>query len=224
VSDPVQIAIVGGTGSEGRGLALRFAVTGAHAIIGSRDPARAVETAARLGQSHPGAALSGASNREAIALADVVVLAIPFGHLEATLVAERDAFKPGTLVIDVTVPVVFEAGKPRFVEPADGSAAELVRRLLPAHVAVAGAFKTLPAALLEDVDVPLACDDFVCGDSKDTRDRAAALVGSIPTVRPVDAGPLDSARILERMTLLAIVLNRRYRSHGARFHVVGIPS
>lgn len=224
MSHSVQIAIVGGTGSEGRGLALRFAATGASAIIGSRDPARAVETAARLAQGHPGAALSGSSNHEAIARADVVVLAIPFGHLETTLVAERDAFKPGTLVIDVTVPVVFDAGKPRFVELADGSAAELVRRLLPAQVAVACAFKTLPAALLEDADLPLACDDFVCGDSKDTRDRAMALVGSIPTLRPVDAGRLDSARILERMTLLAIILNRRYKSHGARFHVVGIGS
>lgn len=222
MSDPLSIAVVGGTGNEGRGLALRFAAAGSRVIIGSRDAARAVETAERLahGQPHPG--ISGLSNRDAIAAADVVVLAIPFGHVETTLVAERDAFTPGTLVIDVTVPVVFEMGKPRFVEPVDGSAAELVRRLLPAEVAVACAFKTLPAALLEDVDIPLACDDFVCGDSKETRERAMALVGSIPTLRPVDAGPLDAARILERMTLLAIGLNKRYKRHGARFHVVGI--
>jgi NADPH-dependent F420 reductase len=222
MSDELSIGVVGGTGSEGRGLALRFALAGAHVTVGSRDASRAVETAARLRHAHPMADINGASNHEAISRSGVVILAIPFVHVESTIAAEFGAFRPGTLVLDVTVPVVFEGGRPRFIEPADGSAGEHVRRLVPEHVVVACAFKTLPAALLEQVAVPLDCDDLVCGDSKAARDRAMAIVGRIPTLRPVDAGALDAARILERMTLLAITLNRRYKGHGARFRVVGL--
>jgi len=203
-------------------LARRLALTGAHVTIGSRDAERALDTAARLREGLSTAEIAGASNRDAVAQADVVILTLPFVHLEATLNAERDAFRPGTLVIDVTVPVVFEGGRPRFIEPPHGSAAEHVRRLLPDHVAVAGAFKTLPAALLEQAAEPLDCDEFVCGDSKASRERAMAIVGRIPTLRPLDAGPLEAARTIERMTLLAITLNRRYKSHASRFHVMGV--
>jgi NADPH-dependent F420 reductase len=118
--------------------------------------------------------------------------------------------------------VTFESGRPRFADPADGSAGEIVRRLLPEQVAVACAFKTLPAALLENLAAPLECDELVCGDSKASRDRAMAIVARIPTLRPIDAGPLEAARIIERMSLLAITLNRRYKRHDARFHVVGL--
>lgn len=222
MSEPLHMGIVGGTGSEGRGLALRFALTGARVTIGSRDTARAIETAARLREAWPNAAIDGASNGEAIAASTVVILAIPFSHVEATLGREREAFQPGTLVLDVTVPVVFERGTPVFLQPAEGSAAEHVRRHLPEHVALACAFKTLPARLVEDVDLPLDCDEFICGDSKASRERAMAVVGTIPTLRAIDAGPLDAARAIERMTLLAITLNRRYKSHAARFHVLGI--
>ena len=220
--EPLRLGIVGGTGGEGRGLALRFALAGSRVTIGSRDAGRAVETAASLRERRPAAAIEGASNRDAISVSDVVILAIPFAHVEATIEREREAFRPGALLLDVTVPVVFEGGAPLFVEPAEGSAAEHVRRHLPAHVALACAFKTLPARFIEDVDRPLDCDDFVCGDSKASRDRAMAIVARIPTLRPIDAGPLDAARTIERMTLLAITLNRRYKSHAARFQVIGI--
>ena len=203
-------------------MARRLALTGAHVTIGSRDAERALDAAARLREGHPTADIAGGSNTDAVSHADVIILTLPFVHVEAVLHAERDAFRPGTLVIDVTVPVVFEGGRPRLIETPDGSAAEHVRRLLPEHVAVAGAFKTLPAALLEQAAEPLDCDEFVCGDSKASRERAMAIVGRIPTLRPLDAGPLDAARTIERMTLLAITLNRRYRSHASRFHVLGL--
>jgi NADPH-dependent F420 reductase len=222
MSEPLHLGIVGGTGNEGRGLALRFALSGARVTIGSRDAARAMETAARLREAQPDTAIEGASNGEAIAASNVVVLAIPFLYVESTLAREREAFPPGALVIDVTVPVVFERGTPLFVEPPEGSAAEHVRKHLPEHVALACAFKTLPARLVEHVDLPLECDEFVCGDSKASRDRAMAVVAQIPTLRAIDAGPLDAARTIERMTLLAITLNRRYKSHSTRFRVLGI--
>ena len=89
-------------------------------------------------------------------------------------------------------------------------------------MALACAFKTLPARLLEHVETALDCDDFICGDSAESRERVSALVRQIPGLRPVDTGPLESARVLERMTLLAITINKRYKRHGARFQVLGI--
>jgi predicted dinucleotide-binding enzyme len=117
---------------------------------------------------------------------------------------------------------VFDAGQPRYVEPPEGSAAEYLRTRLPAHVALACAFKTIPAHVLERIQVPLDCDEFVCGDSPESRERAAALVRRIPGLRPIDAGPLESARILERMSLLAIRINKRYKRFTGRFRVLGI--
>ena len=217
----LRLGVIGGTGAEGRGLALRFALTGAVVTVGSRSPDRALETAARLRAQHE-IAIEGASNEETIARHDTVILAVPFAHAGALIVAHERAFQPGSLLVDVTVPVVFEGGRPRFVEPGEGSAAEHLRARLPEHVQLGCAFKTLPARLLEHVDVALDCDEFVCGDSPESRNRVSALVGRIPGLRPVDAGPLDSARILERMTLLAITLNKRYKRHEARFRILGI--
>ena len=222
MSHQLRLGVVGGTGSEGRGLALRFALTGAAVILGSRDDARAVDAADRLRELHPEIHIDGASNEDTIAQSDTVILAVPFVHAGPMIVAHGRAFRPGSLLVDVTVPVVFEGGRPKFVEPAEGSAAEHLRMRLPDQVALACAFKTLPARLLEHADVPLDCDEFVCGDSPESRARVATLVGRLPGLRPIDAGPLESARILERMTLLAIILNKRYKRHEARFRVLGI--
>jgi 8-hydroxy-5-deazaflavin:NADPH oxidoreductase len=222
MSQQLQLAVVGGTGAEGRGLALRFAIAGAAVTLGSRDPERAREAAAHLRERHPPAQIEGASHEEAIALNDTVILAIPFVHAGPWVEAHGRALGAGALLVDVTVPVVFEGGRPRFVAPAEGSAAEHLRVRLPDHVALACAFKTLPARLLQHVDVALDCDEFVCGDSPESRERVAALVGRLPGLRPVDAGPLEAARTLERMTLLAISLNKRYKSHEARFRVLGV--
>lgn len=222
MDEQLRLGVVGGTGSEGRGLAVRFALTGVRVTIGSRDSARAAEVARGLCERHAAASIAGMSNEGTIADSNVVILAVPFVHAGPMVESYRELFTPGTLVIDVTVPVLFDAGKPRFVEPAEGSAAEHLRSRLPDDVGLACAFKTLPARLLEQVETPLDCDDFVCGDSIESRERASALVSRIPGLRPVDTGALESARVLERMTLLAITINKRYKRHGARFQVLGI--
>lgn len=222
MDEQLRIGVVGGTGNEGRGLALRLALTGLRVTIGSRDAARAVDVAAQLSQRHVAASIAGASNDETIAGSNVVILAIPFVHAGAMVDASREQFVPGTLVVDVTVPVIFDAGKPRFVAPPEESAAEHLRVRLPDHVGLACAFKTLPARLLEHIETPLDCDDFICGDSMESRDRVSALVSRIPGLRAVDTGTLESARVVERMTLLAITINKRYKRHGARFQVLGI--
>jgi NADPH-dependent F420 reductase len=222
VDEQLRIGVVGGTGNEGRGLAVRFALTGVPVTIGSRDAERAAEVARDLSARHVDATIAGASNEATIADSNVVILAVPFVHAGGILDTYREVFTAGCLLIDVTVPVIFDGGKPRFVEPAEGSAAEHLRLRLPDRVALACAFKTLPARLLEHVETALDCDDFVCGDSMEARDRVSALVRRIPGLRPVDTGPLESARVLERMTLLAITINKRYKRHGARFQVLGI--
>jgi NADPH-dependent F420 reductase len=137
-------------------------------------------------------------------------------------VEHGDRFKPETLVVDVTVPVTFTAGKMTMIDVAEGSAAEHIRARLPPAVRMACAFKTLPAHLLGAGGLPLDCDEFVCGDSLAARSRALELAGRIPGLRPVDAGDLEAARAIERMTVLAIIINKRYRVRSARFRVVGL--
>lgn len=222
MSQQLQLVVIGGTGAEGRGLALRFAAAGAAVTLGSRDPERAREVAALLREQHPQTHIEGASHEVAIAQGDTVILAVPFVHAGPWVEAHGRALRAGALLVDVTVPVAFEGGQPRLVEPAERSAAEHLRARLPEHVALACAFKTLPARMLQHVDVALDCDEFICGDSPASRQRVAALVERLPGLRPIDAGPLEAARILERMTLLAITLNKRYKSHDARFRVLGV--
>jgi NADPH-dependent F420 reductase len=214
-----SIAILGGTGHQGRGLAQRFAAAGAHVIVGSRDPgnARGIVT----GWNTPGQSIEVAGNAEAVDRGEVIVLAVPFMSIDALLGEVGPHFNAGTVVIDVTVPVTFAGGRMAMLEVAEGSASEHIRTRLPESVALAAAFKTLPAHILGDPRRPLDCDEFVCGDSEVARTRAIALVELLEGLRAVDVGPLSRARSIEHMTVLAIAINRRHKTHDARFRVVG---
>ena len=189
-------------------------------IVGSRDPQRARETITAWGPLPT--SVDAVDNDAAASAADTVVLAVPFGTLDALLERIAPRLAAGTVVIDLTVPLTFEAGKMAMIDVAEGSAAEHVRAQLPAAVAVAGAFKTVPAHLLDRVDVPLLCDEFVCGDSDAARARAVELVGCVAGLRAVDVGPLWRARSIEHLTALAVAINRRHHIHDARFRVVGL--
>jgi NADPH-dependent F420 reductase len=218
----MQVAIVGGTGAQGRGLAARLAAAGVAVLVGSREAAHAREVVTALKARREGLAIEPATNADAIARADLVLLTVPFAHAPATLEASREQFRSGSVLVDVTVPVAFDKGVPRLVEVPEGSASEHLRRLLPEHVGMAAAFKTLPAATLGALEQPLDCDEFVCGDSSLARSRTLELAAKIPGLRPVDAGDLQAARVIERMTVLAIGINKRYRIRSARFRVVGL--
>jgi NADPH-dependent F420 reductase len=222
MTEPGTIAVVGGTGAEGRGLAARFASAGLPVLVGSRETKRASSVVSALIAERGPLPLEAAVNGDAIQAAGTIILAVPFGQVDEVIEVHRERFRPGSLVIDVTVPVVFEAGRARLLDVPEGSAAEHVRRMLPPDVRVAATFKTLPATLLRG-DARLDCDEFVCGDSDEARERTIDLVRSIPGLRPLDAGQLDSARTIERMSFLAITLNQRYKSRDARFRVIGIP-
>jgi hypothetical protein len=214
------IAVLGGTGQQGRGLAQRLAIAGERIVVGSRDPERARSAIA----AWPAGArrAEAADNAAAVAQADVAILAVPFATVDALLAELADRFKPDALVIDVTVPVTFEGGKMSMIQVAEGSAAQHVRARLPEHARLAGAFKTIPAHLLGEVERPLDCDEFVCGDSEAARSQAAALVQLLPGLRAVDVGPLSRAESIEHVTALAIAINRRHKIHEARFRVVGL--
>ena len=213
------IAVLGGSGHQGRGLVRRFAEAGMSVVVGSRDP----ERARTLVSGWPSrAAIEVDTNSAAVARADVVVLTVPFPSVAPLLDEVRLHFRAGALVIDVTVPVAFTGGKMSMLEVPELSAAEHVRARVPEHVAVAGAFKTLPAHVLDDIEQPLDCDEFVCGDSEDARARASMLVQVIAGLRAVDVGPLARARSIEHVTALAIAINRRHKIHSARFRVVGL--
>jgi NADPH-dependent F420 reductase len=213
------VAVLGGTGQQGGGLARRLARAGHEVIVGSRDAARAASTVRGWGDSD---AVSAATYEEAVARAAVVMLTVPFDAVDALLADLSTRFVPGTLLIDVTVPLTFAGGAPALAALPEGSAAEHVRSRLPPSVGVAAAFKTLPARVLHTVDAPLDCDEFVCGDSDESRSRAAALVGALDGLRAIDVGPLSGARAIEHLTLLAVAINRRHKRHGARFKVVGL--
>ena len=218
----MQIGIIGGTGHEGRGIAARLAAAGLPVLIGSRDVERSRETVDRLHGASAALPVEGVSNDDVASRSDVVFLAVPFDGAGELLTALRSRFKPGALVVDLIVPLTFEGGVPGILDVPEGSATEFVRARLPPEVQLAAAFKTIPAAALGKLDVPLDCDEFVCGDSPDVRERTIELLSRIPALRLLDAGGLASARTIERMTALAIILNKRYKVRDARFRVVGI--
>jgi hypothetical protein len=216
------LGFLGGTGIEGKGLALRFARAGANIIIGSRSRERAEATAQQYNDIAGQPVVQGMANKEMLAAAQIVFLTVPADQVDSAVDSSRGDFAPGLILVDVTVPVRFQEGRAEYLEREEGSNAERIAARVPDHVSVVGAFKTLPAHVLAELDTPLQCDMFVCGDSREAREKIIEVARLIPTLRPLDAGPLSAARTLERMTVLAIHLNRRYKKKSARYSVVGL--
>lgn len=217
----LRVGLIGGTGEEGRGLALRWAMAGAQVIIGSRSADRAREVADELNRLLGSQAIRAADNREAVANSEFVLLTVPFDYAASTLEAHLKDFREGAILIDITVPVSFEKGA-RYVELAEGSASEHLKARLPESIPLVAAFKTEPAHMLVDPAVKLDCDTFVASDSKDAKARVIEAIKFIAGLRPVDAGTLLSARTLERMTVLLIGINRRYKVKTGRFRLLGL--
>lgn len=219
---PHTIALVGGTGPEGRGLATRFALAGHTVILGSREAARGVESgkelAAALGPEGADR-VSGTDNASAVADADIVVIVVPYTAHRATLEGLRDALA-GKVVVDAVVPVRFEKG-PRPIEVEAGSATEEAAEILPDSTVI-GAFHNLPAEVLLDPQGHLESDILVTGANGDAKDTVMALAAQIEGCRAVDAGPLRFSRFVEGLTTLVIGINGRYKAHGA-IKITGIP-
>lgn len=221
----LSVGLIGGTGEEGRGLALRWALAGARVSIGSRTPERAKAVADDLNQllgSRAGQLIGHGGNRDVIVESEFALLTVPFVHAASTLEAHRQDFCEGSILIDITVPVSFEQGRVRYVELPEGSASERLKARLPKSIPLVAAFKTEPAHLLAEIEEPLDCDSFVASDSKEAKGRVMEAIGFIEGLRAVDAGTLNSAGTLERMTVLAIGINRRHKIKTARYRVVGL--
>jgi NADPH-dependent F420 reductase len=227
----VTVAIIGGTGPEGSGLALRWAKAGETIIIGSRDAQRASQAAEKLNKTGYGGAgvrarataISGADNTTACQSAEIVVLTIPFqGHAEM-LKQLKPALHPGQILVDTTVPLAASIGgrATRTVGVWQGSAAQQAAELVPNGVSVVAAFHNISAELLHQ-EAAVDCDAIVCSDDKDAAKRIRDLARKIPGVRALDGGKLENARIVEQVTALLIGFNIRHKGHSG-LRITGLP-
>ena len=222
-----SIAIIGGTGGQGFGLALRWARAKYPVIIGSRARERAEAAAQKANDALGGATpVRGLENRAATEAAGIVVLTVPFEAQVDILKGIKDALAPGKLFVDVTVPLAASVGgrATRTLGVWQGSAAAQAAELVPKGVPVVAAFQTVAADALQDVEHPLDSDVVVCGDDKDAKQRFRPLVEAVPGARFVDGGPLETSRIMEQITALLVGINIRYKVHGAGIRITGLPS
>jgi 8-hydroxy-5-deazaflavin:NADPH oxidoreductase len=218
------IAILGGTGPAGTGLALRWARAGETIIIGSRDARRAQDVAEKIKQKiGPAANISGMENSAACAAAKVLMLTVPFEGQATLLKQLKPAIRPGSVLIDATVPLAASVGgrASRTLGVWQGSAAQQAAELVPKDVSVAAAFHNVSAELLNG-DEPLDCDVIICSDDPNASQIARELAVKIPGFRAIDGGKLENARIVEQITALLIGLNIRFKGH-AGIRVTGLP-
>ncbi len=219
------IAILGGTGDQGLGLALRFAKAGRRVVIGSRKADRAVAAAEEVRQAVPEADVSGHENSEATLRAPIVIISVPFEHTASTVKGIKDVLTEGQILVSMAVPLATAVGDGavRTVGIWQGSAAELVQSLVPTGVEVVSAFQNVSAHRLRELDQPVECDVVVSG-TKAPRARIMELCRLIPGLRGVDGGPLANARIVEEMTALLIGMNIRYKlPAGLGIRFTGLP-
>ncbi|MBA2955222.1 NADPH-dependent F420 reductase [Nocardioides sp. MAH-18] len=206
------IAVLGGTGPQGRGLARRFADAGLAVVIGSRSADRAAEAAATLVEA-VGGTVTGADNAGAAAAGDIVVVAVPWdGHGEL-LASLKDALA-GKVVVDCVNPLGFDKQGAYALPVEEGSAAQQAQAIL-ADATVVGAFHNVSAVLLEDPEVAsVDTDVLVLGDVREATDLVQDLCGVIPGVRGVYGGRLRNAHQVEALTANLISVNRRYKAHA----------
>ncbi len=224
MADLPTIPIVGGTGALGAGLALRWAKAGAPIVLGSRSAERAEEAAAKLREKAPGAQIEGMLNEDAAKQAEIVFLTVPFRAQSENLNNLREALQPGQILVDCTVPLAAAvSGKAtRSLGVWQGSAAQQAQEMVPEGVTVVAALHTVGAPTLADANAELDEDVPLCGDRKADKAKVARLIELIPGLRPVNAGALEMARIVEQLTPMLISINTRYKAH-AGIKLTGLP-
>jgi NADPH-dependent F420 reductase len=220
------VAILGGTGDQGLGLAYRFAAAGRPVRIGSRKEERALAAVAEIRAKLPDADLAGFENGEATkaAAGGIVILSVPFEHTASTLKSVRDDLAPGTVLVSMGVPLATAVGDvaARVLGVSQGSCAELVAALAPDGIDTISAFQNVSAHRLLALDEPVECDVIISGP-KAARERVGALCDDIPGTRALNGGPLYNARYVEQLTALMIGLNIRYKlPEGTGLRITGI--
>ncbi|MES1971492.1 MAG: NADPH-dependent F420 reductase [Pseudomonadota bacterium] len=217
--DKAVIAVLGGTGKEGGGLALRWAHRGHKVIIGGRSAERAQEAAEAMNATLGGSAVSGMANADAAAAAEIVVLAVPYAAQQLT-VDDVKAGLAGKILIDVTVPLV-PPKVSRVQLPEGGSAVEAVQKKLGDAVRVVSAFQNISAHHLTKLDEEIECDVLVCADDTAAADIVVALAEEIG-LRAWNAGVLANSVVAEGLTSVLIALNRRYKVPGSGIRITGV--
>ncbi|GDY33135.1 NADPH-dependent F420 reductase [Gandjariella thermophila] len=209
----LTIGVLGGTGPQGRGLALRWAMAGLNVVIGSRDVARAETTAAELREAAGVAHVTGRANEDCARAADVVLVAVPWEGHAKTIEPLREALA-GKIVIDCVNPLGFDQRGPYALPIEEGSAAQQAEALLP-DSRVTAAFHHVSAVLLGDPSVTeVDTDVLVLGDDREATDLVRALADAIPGVRGIYGGRLRNAAQVEALTANLIAVNRRYKAHA----------
>ena len=220
----MDITIVGGTGDEGFGLALRLARAGHHVVIGSRSHERGEEAAGRARGILGGeGTIDGAANDEAASRGEVVFVTVPYAGQAEIYRSIKAAIPTGRIVVDCTSPLATAVGGRAWqvLRPWHGSAAEQAEALLGPGPRVVAGFHSVGAEPLNDLDHPVTGDVPLCGDDAEAKSLVGSLVKAIPDLRWVDAGALSMARVVEPLTALMISVNRRYRRHGTGLILAG---
>jgi len=215
-----KIAVLGGTGKEGSGLALRWAAAGYDVTLGSRELEKAQRAAAELNVTLGQGSVRGLTNRAAAAQADIVVMAVPYTAHTATLESIRDVVQ-GKVFVDVTVPLDMQNVR-RVKMPAAGSASIEAKQLLGEGVKVVAAFQNISAEHLKSLNHEIECDVLVCGNDKDAK-RQVIELAEAARVQAWDAGPIENAVVVEGMTSVLINLNIKHKVKAAGIRITGIP-
>ncbi len=214
----LSIAIVGGTGREGSGLAMRWALNGYKVVIGSRDAERAAQKAVELNQQIEGDYLTGTDNETAVRSADIVVISVPYDAHQSTLTQLKDALA-GKIVVDVTVPLIPPDIRSVYI-PEGKSAALEAQSYLGESVRLVSAFQNVSSAKLKNIHGEIDCDVLVCGDDVDAKEQVIHLVEAAG-MRGLDAGPLVNASAAESLTPVLTYINKRYGVKGAGIRITG---
>jgi NADPH-dependent F420 reductase len=221
----MDVAVVGGTGAEGFGLALRLAAAGHQVTIGSRDAARGAESAAKASEL-AGATLDGADNPTAAAGAGsdgVVAVTVPYEGQAGIYRSIKGAVAPGAVVLDATSPLATAVGgRPwQVLRPWHGSAAEQAQAILGDGPRVVAGLHTIAAEALQALDREVESDVLLCADDAEAKARVGTLIDGIPGMRWVDCGRLEMARVAEPLTALLVSINRTYKVKDSGFRIVG---
>ena len=216
----LPLAFLGGTGPEGKGLALRLALAGEEVIIGSRDAARAQAAAKQLTAGRSSVAIKGGDNLDAASQAQAVFLTVPYEAQRPLLEQLREALR-GKVVVNVIAPMKFEGRRGASAVAVEaGSAAEEAQQLLPDSLVVA-AFQNVSAEELQEPERVMQGDVVICSDHGDAKSMVSDLTRKIPELRPVDGGGLANAKYVEQITPLLVNINRIYKIH-AGIKIVGL--
>lgn len=214
------LAILGGTGDLGWGLAVRWLKAGYDIVIGSRAAEKAEEAARKLADYGFSGTVRGLGNAEAAAAADIVVLTVPFANHQIMLGTVKDAVQ-GKIFIDVTVPLV-PPKVSRVQLPPAGAAAKISQEVLGEEVRVVSAFQNVAADHLAHVEHDIDCDVLVCGNDKAARETVLTLVEAAG-MKGWHAGPIDNSAVAEALTSVLIFMNRAYKIDGAGIRITGEP-